>query len=257
MSFLKRGTKLDLSKTGPTGISLEKRIETAHKVILTKGLGEQKAAVYLVIDRSGSMEMSPTFFYTDHTVQNLAEQVLGLAAQFDDDGKVPVVYFDTKVQKAAEIEIGQHAGVIDKHHKKMGRMGGTDYSVAMDWVVDDYRKNYPAYDVPAFVIFQTDGQTSRQQHVENTLCLAAELPIFWQFVGFGPEGDEDGYDVFAFLKSLNSGLPVPARRKVDNAGFFALGANPKDMADETLYGKLMEEFPSYLNDARIAGVLKG
>jgi hypothetical protein len=250
MSFLKRN-KADLSKPGPTGISLEKRIETASKVVLTKGLGNQKAAVYLVVDYSGSMEIRPNKFYSDGSVQNLSEQVLGLAAQFDDDGSVPVVYFDGEVKLTDEVVIGSHVGIVDKHRKKMGRMGGTNYATAMQWVIDDYRKNYPQRDVPAFVVFQTDGQTSDQRRVENLLCSAAdELPIFWQFVGFG--GEENS---FYFLQQLNSGLPVPARRKVDNAGFFALGSNPKDMSDETLYGKLMEEFPSYLPAARAAGIL--
>ena len=79
------------------------------------------------------------------------------------------------------------------------------------------------------------------------LCQAAKLPIFWQFVGFGD-------DEFRFLHKLDD-LPVPASRVVDNAGFFAAGSTPKSLSDSGLYDQLLQEFPTWLTAARMAGIL--
>jgi hypothetical protein len=205
------------------------------------------------MDRSGSMWE----FYHNSSMQNLAEQVLGLAAHFDDDGSVPVVYFDGKVVGIKVIEIGKHQGVVAEHHKKFGgdsTMGGTNYASAMRAVIEDYQKTYRNHDVPAFVVFQTDGATNNRDSVEALLCHSSyELPIFWQFIGFGSEHSGD----FAFLRKLDEGLPVPSTRKVDNANFFALGTNPKGVDDKDLYDRLMAEFPAYLAKARAEGILKG
>lgn len=83
------------------GISLTKIEETAPALVsayrsagisLTKnGLSGQRAAVYLVVDYSGSMKP----YYDDGSVQALADRVLGLSAHLDDDGTVPVVFFST------------------------------------------------------------------------------------------------------------------------------------------------------------------
>jgi hypothetical protein len=102
---------------------------------------------------------------------------------------------------------------------------------------------------PAFVIFQTDGSPTSKAAAEHVLCQAAKLPIFWQFVGFGN-------DEFRFLHKLDD-LPVPSRRLVDNAGFFAAGPSPTALSDEALYDQLLQEFPLWLTAAREAGILAG
>lgn len=50
-------------------------------------------------------------------------------------------------------------------------------------------------------------------------------------------------------------LPVPHRRVVDNAGFFAAEPSPKTMSDADLYGQLLHEFPRWLTAARAAGIV--
>jgi hypothetical protein len=105
---------------------------------------------------------------------------------------------------------------------------------------------------PALVIFQTDGGPTSRTAAEHVLCTAARLPVFWQFVGFG-DTDSNQFD---FLRRLDD-LPVPAKRLVDNAGFFAAGPSPMTLSDDALYTSLMSEFPSWLAAAREAGVLSG
>ncbi|MGC0419647.1 vWA domain-containing protein [Embleya sp. AB8] len=228
-----------IERSAPGLVSLYK----AAGVSLEKNrLAGVRAAVYLVLDRSGSM--AP--FYKNGSVQALADRVLAAAAHFDDDGTVPVIFFDTKAYRAEEISLDNYGGRIAALHKKLGHMGTTDYVSAMEAVIAHYR-SCGATD-PAFVIFQTDGAPNNAKAAEKTLCKAAELPIFWQFIGFGR-------DEFRFLHRLDD-LPAPKYRVVDNAGFFEAGADPRRMRDGDLFDNLMNEFPEWLQTAKAAGVLR-
>ncbi|QNS07656.1 VWA domain-containing protein [Streptomyces xanthii] len=219
---------VDLAKTA--AVSLEKQ-----------GLAGRRAAVYLVLDRSGSMRR----YYRDGSVQHLAEQALGLSVNLDDDGIVPTVFFDSHAHPAVDIGLDDYAGRVAQLHDSLGHMGTTDYAAAMDAVIDHYLDSGTEH--PAFVIFQTDGSPDSRRAAEQTLCRAARLPLFWQFVGFGP-------DRFDFLRKLDE-LAVPARRVVDNAGFFPAGKNPRKIPDADLYDRLMGEYPDWLRAAAAAGVL--
>ncbi|MGW2844399.1 VWA domain-containing protein [Streptomyces sp. NPDC001274] len=216
--------------------------KTAAISLTKKGLGGQRAAVYLVLDRSGSMRR----YYRDGSVQHLAEQALGLSANLDDDGVVPVVFFDTDAYKPVDISLEAYEGRIGALHAGLGHMGTTNYAAAMDEVIDHYLDSGSTD--PAFVIFQTDGSPDSRRAAEQTLCKAARLPLFWQFVGFGD-------DSFAFLRKLDD-LAVPKKRVVDNAGFFPAGVRPAGMSDSDLYDGLMTEFPEWLVSVRAAGVLR-
>lgn len=224
----------------PTG--LVSLVKTAAVSLEKNGLAGQRAAVYLVLDRSGSMRR----YYRDGSVQHLAEQALGLSANLDDDGTVPVVFFDSDAHPPAEVSLDDYEDRIDRLHRKLGHMGTTNYAAAMLEVIEHYQAS-GATD-PAFVIFQTDGSPDSRAEVERVLCRAARMPMFWQFVGFGD-------DEFQFLRKLDE-LAVPRKRVVDNAGFFPAGRNPQRMSDSALYDALMGEFPDWLESARSAGVLR-
>ncbi|MFE1764860.1 vWA domain-containing protein [Streptomyces angustmyceticus] len=228
-----------ISGRAPGLVSLYK---TAAVSLAKNHVGGRRAAVYLVLDRSGSMRR----YYRDGSVQHLAEQVLALAANLDDDGVVPVIFFSTEIDGTAEISLDAYQGRINPLHDAMGHMGRTNYHVAMQAVIDHYRSS-GARD-PAFVVFQTDGSPTSRAAAEHVLCTAAELPIFWQFIGFGD-------DEFRFLHKLDD-LPVPDRRVVDNAGFFAAGPAPKTHPDAALYDHLLQEFPLWLTAARAGGIVK-
>ncbi|TDD86814.1 VWA domain-containing protein [Actinomadura rubrisoli] len=227
-----------VQSTAPGLIDLYK----AAKVSLDKrGLSGESAAVYLVLDRSGSMRR----FYKDGTVQHLAEQALALSAHLDDDGVVPVVFFDKGAYPPVEVGLDRYQGRINEEHERLGHMGTTNYAAAMQAVIDHYQAAAPA--APAFVLFQTDGSPNSRTAAEKVLCDASTLPIFWQFIGFGD-------DEFKFLRKLDD-LPVPRKRAIDNAAFFPAGPDPRAIADNDLYRSLMDEFPDWLNAARAAGIL--
>ncbi|MBA0051191.1 VWA domain-containing protein [Streptomyces sp. AJS327] len=229
-----------LESAAPGLVSLYKR---AGNSLREHALEGERAAVYLVLDRSGSMRP----YYRDGTVQHLAERVLGLAAHLDDDGTVPLVFFSTDVDGTAEFGLSGYQGRIGQLHRELGHMGRTNYHWAMDAVLDHYLASEP--DSPALVVFQTDGGPTSKFAAERFLCRAAGLPLFWQFVGFGDPGDTE----FAFLRKLDE-LAVPGRRIVDNAGFFPAGADPRRMSDAELYDRLLAEFPRWLSAARELGI---
>ncbi|MEU1122482.1 VWA domain-containing protein [Streptomyces sp. NPDC005899] len=246
---------MSTSSAHSPAISLSKVIERAPDLVnlykaaggsvRSHGLEGVRAAVYLVLDRSGSMRPH----YRDGTMQHLAEQVLSLSAHLDDDGVVPVVFFSTDVDGSSDLTLGRHHGRINKLHENLGHMGRTNYHWAMDEVIDHYIAS--GSKDPALVIFQTDGGPTSKLAAERYLCKAARLPLFWQFIGFGDPDDNE----FAFLHKLDT-LAVPAHRIVDNAGFFHAGRTPRTTEDHQLYDQLLHDFPQWLTAARTARILQ-
>lgn len=245
MSSTQRAAAISLAKVQQQAPDLVSLYKSAGDSVREHGLSGVRAAVYLVLDRSRSMRP----YYKDGTAQHLAEQVLTLAAHFDDDGRVPVVFFSTDVDGVADLELGGHRGRIDKLHQNLGHMGRTNYHWAMDAVIDHHLAS--GSHSPALVVFQTDGGPTSKFAAERYLCKAARLPLFWQFIGFGDPDDNE----FAFLRRLDD-LAVPNRRIVDNAGFFHAGADPLRFPDPLLYDRLLQEFPSWLSAARSAHLLR-
>ena len=235
---------ISLSKVEETAPALVSLYKTAGLSLRKHGLDGQRAAVYLVVDYSGSMRP----YYRDGSVQALAERVLSRSAHLDDDGSVPVVFFSTEVDAVSDISLADHRGRIDRIVSGLGHMGRTGYHVAMDAVIDHYLDSGSGD--PALVVFQTDGGPTDKVAAERYLCKAAELPLFWQFIGFGDPGSKQ----FDFLRRLDE-LPVPGRRVVDNAGFFHAGTDPRRVSDAELYDRLVGEFPQWLAAARARGIV--
>jgi hypothetical protein len=236
---------ISLSKVQETAPALVSLYKSAGVSLTKHGLDGQRAAVYLVVDYSGSMKP----YYRDGSVQALADRVLGLSAHLDDDGRVPVVFFSTDVDAVTDIALAGHQGRVERIVAGLGHMGKTSYHLAMDAVIDHYLDSGSRE--PALVVFQTDGGPINKLAAERYLCKAARLPLFWQFIGFG---DPDSKQ-FDFLRRLDE-LPVPGRRVVDNAGFFHAGSDPRRVSDAELYDRLVGEFPKWLVAARAAGILR-
>ncbi|RPE44726.1 TerF-like vWA domain-containing protein [Streptomyces sp. Ag109_O5-1] len=236
---------ISLSKVEQTAPALVGAYRSAGISLTKHGLDGLRAAVYLVVDYSGSMKP----YYADGSVQALADRVLGLSAHLDDDGQVPVVFFSTDIDAVTDIKLAEHKGRIEQIAAGLGHMGKTSYHLAMDAVIDHYLDS-GATD-PALVVFQTDGGPINKPAAERYLCKAAKLPLFWQFVGFGDPNSKQ----FDFLRKLDE-LAVPGKRAVDNAGFFHAGSDPMRVPDGELYDRLVGEFPQWLAAARAAGIVR-
>ncbi|MFG2118628.1 VWA domain-containing protein [Streptomyces sp. NPDC048710] len=236
---------ISLRKVEETAPALVEPYRSAGVCLRKHGLDGLRAAVYLVVDYSGSMKP----YYKDGSVQALADRVLGLSAHLDDDGRVPVVFFSTEVDAVTDIALDGHEGRIERIAAGLGHMGKTSYHLAMDAVIDHYMDSGTTD--PALVVFQTDGGPINKLAAERYLCKAAKLPLFWQFVGFGDPGSRQ----FEFLRKLDE-LAVPGKRPVDNAGFFHAGQDPRKVSDAELYDRLVAEFPQWLAAARAAGIAR-
>lgn len=237
---MNNGPAISLDKVEAQAPGLVSLAKTAAVSLDKKGLTGHRAAVYLVLDHSGSMQGH----YLSGDVQKLAEQALGLAVNVDDDGTVPVVFFSNSAAPATPIGLDDYAGAIQRLHTQQG-WGGTHYSTAMHAVIDHYTAS-GASD-PALVVFQTDGNPQDKIKTEALLKTASKLPIFWSFVGFGDEMD--------FLRKLDNLRVGFGGRKVDNASRFETGRNPSAVSDGDLYDGIMHEYPKWLADARRAGIL--
>lgn len=227
------GPAINLAKVPSGLVDLTKKAAVSLE---KSGLTGQRAAVYLVLDHSGSMIP----FYQNGSVQHLAEQALGLSVNLDDDGTVPITYFGSRVDSMCDARLDNYAGIIDRTHVASA-WGSTNYVAAMQNVIDEHETSGAAD--PGFVIFQTDGEPNDRGAVERMLREASSLPIFWAFVGFG--------DNIRFLEKLDD----LRGRAVDNASFFH-ARNPRNVSDEQLYDGITHEYAGWLAAATAAGIVR-
>jgi uncharacterized protein with von Willebrand factor type A (vWA) domain len=209
-----------VSLTKAAGISLRKN-----------GLNDLKAAVYLMLDHSGSMAN----YYARGDVQTLTERALAMAINLDDDGTIPVTYFGSDVSHTVMVRADNHDNIINATHINVP-WGSTNYAATLDHAAET------SDDVPGLVIFQTDGEPDSRAAAVKALRLASKRPLFFAFVGFGPN--------IEFLRTLDT----LTGRTVDNASFFH-APHPHNVTPEQLYDAITTEFAQRLTAARDAGIL--
>lgn len=218
------------------------------------------ARVILVLDASGSMSA----LYTRGVVKNVAERMAAVAAQLDDDGEMQAWTFATNPARLPDLVIGElpewlglhvRVGQMSLFGRKKPQKGLVAGQVDMRAVgfqneeqkviaeVRAYVRENPV-PTPTLVLFFSDGGVYRDAEIERELRAAVEEPVFWQFVGLG----RANYGVLQRFDTM-------AGRRVDNVGFFAVD-DIERVSDPELYDRLLSEFPSWLREARQAGILR-
>ncbi|WP_411075413.1 VWA domain-containing protein [Streptomyces sp. cmx-4-7] len=216
------GPALSLARVKAAAPHLADAYKAAGAVLKKQGLAGARAAVYLVVDRSGSMRG----YFKDGSVQRLAEQTVALAAHLDENAAVTAVFFSTDVDGTAELTPATLSPTgIEEINAGLGRLGRTHYHRAVEEVLAHHEKTDPAR--PALVVFQTDGAPDARTAATQALAGAADRPLHWRFVAWG-EPDNKAFD---YLRKLGA---TPR-----TAAYFP-GAAPAGTAHAAFYRGLLE-----------------
>ena len=232
--------RIKLEKSAPQLVDLSKKLAVS---LQKKGLSDIVARVALVLDASGSM----TGQYQKGAVQAVVDRIATLAMRLDDDGELDCWGFASRHQKLPEVTLGNVQGYIARATEKssmmsiIGKLGvSNNEPPVMREILDFYRRS----ELPAFVVFISDGGVGSGSDIKKVLVEASKFPIFWQFVGLGGSG----YGILQELDTMSG-------RTVDNANFFHVDDLAR-ISDDELYDRLLGEFPQWLRDAKRAGVLR-
>ena len=218
-----------------------------------KGIDDILARVALVLDISGSMSHQ----YSSGAVQAFLERIVPVASRLDDDATLDVWFFGSTFKRTSSVTETNVDGYITKEAGEMKRAllvfkmpslmlelgGGNNESLVIKDVIKKYTQEKPSK-LPAFIVFLSDGGVTNEPEIKKFIVDAAKYPIFWQFVGLA------GFN-YGILERLDS----MGGRLVDNANFFHLDDLGK-ITDEQLYERLLNEFPAWIKQARLKGILK-
>lgn len=239
---------IDLNKVEQQAPQLVNLAKSAGVSLQKAGLQGHVANVVMVLDVSGSTQG----LYRNGEIQAVADKAFVMALHFDDDGEVPLCYFNNAANDAGVLSLNNYVGYIDRTARAGG---GTNYSSAIAWARAAagfggkkrrlFKKGVEGpVNVPTYVLFVTDGEpTDSRSSIQRELIEASREPIFWQFIGVGGTS-------FPFLETLDT----MGGRAIDNAGFFAV-PQPSIWTDDMMYSALLSEYPQWIQSARANGIL--
>lgn len=258
------------------------KLDLAKRVVLNlakdAGIGGQKAKVVVCMDYSGSM--GP--LYSSGFVEQVIERLIPIAMAFDDDQEIEFYIFHQGVLRILpNVTVENVVGYVQKYIMQH-KMGYTNYAPAINQIISDFKADSnnitsigntfvepktgffnklfgnagggsisggTKAKIPAFVMFITDGDNGDKDETTRTMIQAANHGLFFQFIGIKSRYSE----AFNYLRKLDT----MSGRVVDNANFFEI--TDEDMRtsnDAEFYSKLLNEFPSYVQEARKLGIIE-
>ncbi len=189
---------IDMSKEHLNNVLID--MSKGSKIDMTKHI----ARVALAMDYSGSMD----WLFDNGSVQKTVSRLLPIALRFDDNGELESWLFSNGCKRLKAVTENNYSNYVKKVMKKSGMyMGGTEYAPVLDEVVTYYKDIEPS-EIPAFVIFITDGDNSDHRETDDIVRELSKYNIFVQFIGIGD-------DNFSYLKKLDK----LDGREADNTGF--------------------------------------
>lgn len=234
----------------------DSRIELAKEKLAKAGLAEQKAKVVIAIDISFSMQK----LFMNGTVQKTFDRILPFTMHLDGTGTIDVWLFNHETYNHSEpFTLDNRKEFIRREIVLKYDFGGTKYSPAIQQISKKYQssgKDSP----PVLVLFFTDGDSSDKKDAEDDLKIASIRGIFWKFIGINSNTSIFEKIIMFFCKifkikrkpvgfSFLEKLDRMSGRKVDNANFIHID-DLKNIKDDELYKRILEEFPYWLNQAK-------
>lgn len=272
---------LDLKKLETEAPHLVDLAKNVTNLMKEEGLdpARYKSSVVATFDVSGSTEMGNNRLYTgaDKQMQGVADIALAAGFALDDDDKVPLSLFHSRVVDLGEITPATSLNCLDAH--KNTHKGGTNYIAALRWIVEkagfggvelgDVRAwanalrtnkgfdQLPPLEVkataeyPTYALFATDGEPGDDiWELIAYIYLMSQLPIFVSCIGVGANRPFEMLERFSKLPTQ----PEPNGRLIDNVGAFdslKAGGSQQKMLE-----LLLGEYPSYYAKARGMGLVK-
>lgn len=272
---------LDLKKLETEAPHLVNLAKNVTNLMKEEGLdpARYQSSVVASFDVSGSTEMGNNRLYTgaDKQMQCVADIALAAGFVLDDDDKVPLSLFHSRVVDLGEITPMTSLNCLDAH--KNIHKGGTNYIAALQWIVkkagfgdvelgdvrawaNALRTNkgfdqLPPLEVkataeyPTYALFATDGEPGDDiWELIAYIYLMSQLPIFVSCIGVGANRPFEMLERFSKLPTQ----PEPNGRLIDNVGAFdslKAGGSQQKMLE-----LLLGEYPSYYAKARGMGLVK-
>lgn len=241
-SSVQQGSGVNNSNTGAQtdsiAIDMSKAKESLNTVLIDMSKGgkidmtKHVARVALAMDYSGSMGD----LFNNGEVQRTVSRLLPIALKFDDNGELESWLFSNGAKRLKPVTDRNYTDYVDSVMKRSGmQMGGTNYSPVLGDIVDHY-KNVEPSDIPAFIIFITDGENYDASETNRIVRELSNYNMFVQFIGIGDES-------FKYLKSLDN----LSGRKCDNTGFTAVRDMGR-MTDDELYTEILRQYKNWLNE---------
>lgn len=209
---------------------------TAAKIMVKHGAmpGTFKAQVEALFDHSGSTEFEMRRFYTKGYITGVAQTVLGLALNLDDNGTVPTYAFATDAHELPELNAQNLDDYVARNLTPLARRGGgTNLATGMRAAMKGFDRK--SKDVGLCFVF-TDGEANDANDVRRVLTDFSSNPVFWQFIGIHVPGDRPDFGLLEDLDSLRG-------RVIDNANFFE--ADVTQITPETILDQILREFKGY------------
>ncbi len=253
-----RVAKADAANGG--GLRMTKKVDAAVKQMVTKKVNpRQQWQVVLLADRSGSMGNE----YRNGSVQDAVERALGFAVIVDDDGSVPTIFFDHRLQQV-DVSLDNYSDLIRRERiDAYGSTGLTEALVRAAEITGNgdlfsgggfFKRGASSptkkkADIPVFLFVVTDGVPNDPQSAADAIRKLSYRGVFIKFLYVG--NDRSGWQ---FLESLDDDIPVgvpyeQGGRLVDNVDAKQM-ADLRSASDDTFYEAMLDEVPTYLTTAR-------
>lgn len=223
----KKTNVIDMSKSAENLDKVLIDMSKDSKIDMTKHI----ARVALAMDYSGSMGN----LFANGSVQDVITRLLPIALKFDDNGELESWLFSNGKERLAAVTINNYKNYVKKVMMNANMsMGGTNYAPVLKDIIKYYKDVEPS-EIPAFVIFITDGENWDTGETNQIVKELSRYNMFIQFIGIGDEN-------FKYLKSLDG----MKGRKHDNTGFTAV-SDMNRMTDEELYTEILRQYKDWLN----------